>query len=251
MKPVYLRIYDIVLTVFTIAAGLCLCCACQWVYRSGSAQPYTPERIAQAFAAIRIPLSLWLMLAIGRGILQILFPTVPAVCTDVPPEMALEQQRSRVDLSLCPPELQKQVCSLREQRKKDALHGAARLLIFGGLFLLYALNPGNYDDTQIHRSVIPALVLLVLAMIFPFFFILDARKRAENTMRIEAQLLKNAPAAAKITPPSPKPRHGKGAARVIMLAAALALLLYGYFTGGTADVLTKAANICTECIGLG
>ena len=250
MKPVYLRIYDIVLTVFTIAAGLCLCCACQWVYRSGGPQPYTPERIAQAFAAIRIPLALWLMLAMGRGILQILFPADPVICTDVPPEMALEQQRSRVDLSLCPPELQKQVRSLREQRKKDALHGAARLLIFGGLFLLYALNPGNYDDTQIHRSVIPALVLLVLAMIFPFFFILDARKRAESTMRIEAQLLKNAPAAAKITS-SRKPHGGHGAVRAVILVAALALLLHGYFTGGTADVLTKAANICTECIGLG
>ena len=79
----------------------------------------------------------------------------------------------------------------------------------------------------------------------------NARKRAESTMRIEAQLLKNAPAAAKITPPPMKLRHGKGAARAILLAVALALLLHGYFTGGTADVLTKAANICTECIGLG
>ena len=35
------------------------------------------------------------------------------------------------------------------------------------------------------------------------------------------------------------------------LPMAVGLLLYGFFAGGTADVLTKAVNICTECIGLG
>ena len=248
MKPVYLRLYDIFLSVFTIAVGFCLCSACLWVHRSGG---YTAEKITLAFAAIQIPLALWLILAIGRGIWDILFPKASVLCPDVPPEMALARQQCRVDISLCPPELRKQILNLREQRKKDALHGAARLLIFGGLFLLYAMNPGNYDSVRIHRSVIPTIVLLVLAMIFPFFYIWDARKRAMASMRIEVQLLKNAPAAAKIAPPPAKPRRGKNLLRIAVLAAALTLLLYGFFTGGTADVLTKAANICTECIGLG
>lgn len=248
MKSMYLRLYDIFLSVFTVATGFCLCSACLWVHRSGG---YTAEKVALTFAAIQIPLALWLILAIGRGILQILFPKTPALCPDVPPEMALARQQCRVDLAQCSPELQKQILRLREQRKADARQGAARLLIFGGLFLLYALNPGNYDSVQIHRSVVPTIVLLVLAMIFPFFYIWDARKRAIATMRIEAQLLKNAPAAAKTTPPPEKPRRGKNLLRIAVLAAALVLLLCGFFTGGAADVLTKAANICTECIGLG
>ena len=95
------------------------------------------------------------------------------------------------------------------------------------------------------------VVVLVLAMIFPFFYIWDARKRAMATMRIETQLLKTAPAAAKIAPPPAKPRQEKNLLRSAVLAAALVLLLCGFFTGGAADVLTKAANICTECIGLG
>jgi hypothetical protein len=231
-----------------VAVGFCFCSACLWIHRSGG---YTAEKIALAFTAIRIPFALWLILAIGRGIPEILHPTKPALCPDIPPEMALAWQKNRVDLALCPPELRKQILTLREQRKKDALHGAARLVIFGGLFLLYAANPGNYDDVQIHRSVIPTVVLLVLAMIFPFFYIWDARKRAMATMRIEVQLLKKAPAAAKITPPPAKQHRGQTLLRIALLAAALTLLLYGFFTGGTADVLTKAANICTECIGLG
>lgn len=36
-----------------------------------------------------------------------------------------------------------------------------------------------------------------------------------------------------------------------VLCAALVCLVYGFLAGGTADVLTKAVNICTECVGLG
>ena len=39
--------------------------------------------------------------------------------------------------------------------------------------------------------------------------------------------------------------------RNVVLAASILLLILGICTGGTADVLTKAVNICTECVGLG
>ncbi len=39
--------------------------------------------------------------------------------------------------------------------------------------------------------------------------------------------------------------------KAILVCLAAVLILFGFFTGGTADVLTKAVNICTECVGLG
>ena len=39
--------------------------------------------------------------------------------------------------------------------------------------------------------------------------------------------------------------------RWALLAVGIVLLVYGFFAGGTEDVLTKAVNICTECVGLG
>ena len=39
--------------------------------------------------------------------------------------------------------------------------------------------------------------------------------------------------------------------RLAILFVAVFCFVYGFITGGTADVLTKAINICTECIGLG
>ncbi|MBQ8494361.1 MAG: thioredoxin [Clostridia bacterium] len=40
-------------------------------------------------------------------------------------------------------------------------------------------------------------------------------------------------------------------ARCAVLVLGIVLLVWGALENGAADVLTKAINICTECIGLG
>ncbi|MBR4539430.1 MAG: thioredoxin [Clostridia bacterium] len=37
----------------------------------------------------------------------------------------------------------------------------------------------------------------------------------------------------------------------MILAAAIVFIFLGIFNGSALDVLTKAINICSECIGLG
>ena len=39
--------------------------------------------------------------------------------------------------------------------------------------------------------------------------------------------------------------------RIAFLLIGIGILIYGFASGGTRDVMTKAVNICTECIGLG
>ena len=39
--------------------------------------------------------------------------------------------------------------------------------------------------------------------------------------------------------------------RLALLGLGIGIFVYGFFAGGTADVMTKAVNICTECVGLG
>lgn len=62
------------------------------------------------------------------------------------------------------------------------------------------------------------------------------------------------PAAAKYPAPQPvsyaKPRS-MGGIRLAIAALALIFIILGVMNGGARDVLVKAINICTECIGLG
>ena len=58
------------------------------------------------------------------------------------------------------------------------------------------------------------------------------------------------------TDPMPRPVRytdapRQGAARFILAALALLFIILGVMNGGAQDVLIKAINICTECIGLG
>ncbi len=54
------------------------------------------------------------------------------------------------------------------------------------------------------------------------------------------------------TVPVPDSRTGRiTAVRAVLAAAAIALILLGVLNGSALDVLYKAINICTECVGLG
>ena len=46
-------------------------------------------------------------------------------------------------------------------------------------------------------------------------------------------------------------RSARKAARCVCIALAVLLIGLGIVNGGLWDVLVKAVNICTECIGLG
>lgn len=49
----------------------------------------------------------------------------------------------------------------------------------------------------------------------------------------------------------PAETNGNGRLRLILYAVAAVLVIMGVMNGGMRDVLIKAINICTECIGLG
>lgn len=58
-------------------------------------------------------------------------------------------------------------------------------------------------------------------------------------------------ARPRIQKPVPQPREAPRWLRPALYIAAIALVAFGILNGGARDVLVKAVNICTECIGLG
>ena len=89
-------------------------------------------------------------------------------------------------------------------------------------------------------------------MAVPFGYGIFSAYFARASIRREIDLLKSAGANRSPTPaPANKKTNGLLLGRFAILVLAVSILLYGYLAGGTADVLTKAINICTECVGLG
>lgn len=58
------------------------------------------------------------------------------------------------------------------------------------------------------------------------------------------------PVRTKGAEPAPEPARPVPV-RLLLLAAAVLFIVLGVLNGGLWDVLVKAINICTECIGLG
>ena len=240
----------IALSISLFVAGICLMAACVGIYRSGD-KPFSREAVAAAFGPIAIPVFLCIGLILLSFLMEALVPSPAEKKNLRQTRMLLKRFQERTDLSLCDEELRRQVLSLRADRKMFDRIGWTVLVISSILFLTYGTNSGNFHSTQINDSMIRAMYWLVPCSVVPFGYGIFAAYRNLGSMKTELELLKSAPKESKIAPPKRVENQKLVYLRAAVLIIALVCLVGGFFAGGTADVLTKAVNICTECVGLG
>ena len=91
-------------------------------------------------------------------------------------------------------------------------------------------------DSGQHRRI---LIIAALVGLIAFAYIMSNREKSAGD-KSGAELYK-------------APKEGKKSDRIrgLFLGLALVLIVLGAANGGARDVLVKAINICTECIGLG
>ena len=246
------RIYSIVLCIALITAGICLMAACLNIYDSGSGS-FSREIVAQQFSTISIPVYLCLVMVILGFVLDIFLPgEKPKTLPEKNYALILDRLHAKTDLSLCEEDQRGEI--LREQKSRKCHKVVTIILLILGsvLYLSYGLNGNNFHQREITDSLIAAMAWLVPCVAVPFSYAVFCAYHSKASMLREIELLKKI--GANRTPaPEQKRSTGRGPEilRWAVLAAALAILVYGYAAGGTADVLTKAINICTECVGLG
>lgn len=269
------QIYGILLAVVTVVAGVCLMVACLGIYHSGD-KPYSREAVAAAFAPISIPVYLCLGLVAGSFLLHLFLPMEEGRLKATPDAaMRLERLYARTDVSRWEAAACRQVQQEQRLRRVHRLVTGVLAAIGTAVFLVYALDSRHFSSTDVNGSMIKAMLWLTPCALLPCvygiiaWFVCTASVRRETAI-LTAQLVARvvddktkatgekeeavkasaeaveAPSVAKRTAAFPE-----RAVRYGVLAVGLALLVYGFATGGIADVLTKAVNICTECIGLG
>lgn len=246
------RIYSIVLSTVLVIAGLCLMAACYRIYTTADGT-FSREIVAAHFGRIAFPVYLCLALVIGSFLLELFFPgTVKKVVSEKNELLILQRLQNKTDLENCDTNLQ---AAVRKERRSRKCHKAVTLLVLAAgsvIFLCYALNGNNFHQREITDSLIQAMYLLIPCMAVPFGYAVFAAYHSRASIRREISLLKQAESTRSPAPAAAVPSGKTGTIlRWVILAVAAVLLIWGYCIGGTADVLTKAINICTECVGLG
>lgn len=249
------RIFDVVLSISIILAGICLIAGCLTIYFTGE-QTYSREIVAETFSSIAIPVYICLALTIISFIWELILPTpVQKQKLQKAHAFVLERLLDKKDISQCDDELS---CSINKERKNRKLHIIIRtvlLCISSIAFLSYALNGNNFHQSEINASMIHAMWVLIPCMIIPFGYAIFTVYHNDKSLQREIELVKQVPSAdnKKVESGSSDTRSEKkeNILRYALLLVSIAILIYGFISGGTVDVLTKAINICTECIGLG
>lgn len=252
-------VYGIAVSAVSILAGICLIAACLNIYYSGVAadagQIYTRQIVAESFAKIAIPVYSCLVLVIGGMILNLVLPPEKA---KVKPEknlpLILQKLREKTDLASCDASVHTAIQKQAHLRKICIFGSSFSLTIAFALFLAYACNPSNWGSNST-PSMAAAMIVMLMWLILPFITTVLAFYTCRKSMVQEIELMRQAaaqaPKAAEKAAPKVRSNRSANIARIAILAIGILLVVLGACNEGTKDILTKAVNICTECVGLG
>ena len=242
-------VYDLILSVVIILTGLCFIAACLHIYFAG-AHVYTRQIVAEHFSVIAVPVYLCLVLVIGAFLLELALPREKKRPSPTNQQaVALKNLQKRRVLEQGEQEVIAAICTEQRIRRRNTSIGVCLLVLGSIIFLSYGCNPANFHSSQITPSMIRAMWVMLPCLAVPFAWAVYAAHHARGSIGRELELWKKLP-AGEVPPAAPKADR-TALVRGMLVAAALILIVVGFAAGGTADVLTKAINICTECVGLG
>ena len=238
------RVYGIVLSLSLLLAGICLMAGCLSIYNGGEPL-YSREQVAETFSAIAVPVCIFPVLAL----LGIFLPgnlVVKGIKRNIPAGMILGKE-----LSYCDESTLSAVKAEQRGRRIRNVYLLVLSVLCGLAFVAYALTTAHRDGVSINEYVIGCMRMMVPCLLVPFGFGIYASLWSVKSLARQWELVKKCPNLKPEEAAYRKKEYRRKAILVSLAAVSVALIVIGRATGGAADVLTKAINICTECIGLG
>ena len=258
-KKTVLLVYGILLSVLLVVSGVLLAVCCVNIYLQGD-RPFTPNAISTEFQKIQVVIYVALgALAIG-ALLKIFMPVEAKKSSgSMALSDTLKRLESRYDIKTC--DKSDRVGVSRAKRARTIVKTVAIVLcvLLSLPALIVALVPANYT-ADYNQSVINLCILIIPC--FLVCAIISASYSYVESALLKKQItaFKSLISEGKITKSDKgecsackckKERYTVISARIIIGVIALIFIVIGIANGGMADVLSKAINICTECIGLG
>ena len=206
---------------------------------------YTMEDVLARLKHISIPLFICLAIILTSIIFQI--------CCH-PQGNASQVSTSSYQLRM----LKERLSVLPEQAYREESF-RKHLCFFSGLLiallcippLAYLLNVNHFSSWDLEYVLCPMLRSIMPWLLLCFATAFFASILVKRSLAREVQLLANAPQNKVITESCTPPNTCVTLCRLLLYLIAIICVVIGVFNGGLYDVLVKAINICTECIGLG
>ncbi len=260
-------IFNIILAVFIILTGLCFMAGCIRIYFNVTFegglpvfhpdQAYSRELVADTFSKIAIPVYVTIALTLIGFVYEFISPlnTKKRKVNKDNENLAKRLARKKnIKSGDHDSETVSAIYNIRLKRTVRKWVLAGVWTVFSILFLVYAMVSKNYTD-DINGSVLNAFLILLSCIAIPCGYSVYYICATDKSFEKEVELLKKLPDAREDeleAEPEKKASRAVFIIRIAVIAAvAVALIVGGIYLGGYSDVLTKAVNICTECIGLG
>lgn len=245
-------IYSLFTGIVSFLAAICLMAACINIYFAGGDQPYTHQSVAENFQPIAPVVYGCLALVIGGFLLNALLPSEKKPGKPQKDHaFLLDVYSQKADMSACKEDLAQQIARQRKLRKLHQSICSGVLVLCAAVFLIYACDPGHYHQHQINASMIRAMWVLLPCLAIGFGYAVFVSFFCSASIQKEITLLKQLPSKKGAVSAAAKDYKSVELAQVGIFVVAAVMLILGLLDGGALDVLTKAVNICTECIGLG
>lgn len=253
--------YGIALAVLTAVVGILFISQAADIYYGG--EGYSRELVIERCTAIAAPFWIWVAAIIAGGVLWMIYPPEQKKLKRIPDAREDADRLYGMCAKSCDKEgFDQAYAAVRRERRVRGIVWIvcmALCLVCAGAGAYFAFNLKAFPEEpneailDMVKNVLPcAAAAFLLCCGATIFDAISAKKilpEVKKMLALAGRDRQTKPAgafAAIIASP-----YTLLAARIAVLAAAIALIVLGVLNGGMADVLGKAINICTECIGLG
>ena len=240
----------------TLALALLLCWQCIDLYVDGNSADnldangvhitsvYSADRVGERLRSLAVPAGAYVLLCIAALAAQA-GRTAEKEKNSITPENRLRLMKKRVAKL---PE-----AAEREEKLRCgvlATSGAA-IGVCGALCLGYLLDGANFVSWELEGVMGQMLLHVVPWVMLAFAAGCAASVVCGRSVLRECEALRGAASGGTPCGTQETCRTSIVVMRAVLLAAAIVFIVLGVMNGGVYDVLVKAINICTECIGLG
>lgn len=260
-------IYGVIFGVLSAVCAVLLIYTVWSIYLGGGEQPFTREITGERLRAISAPLWLWIALVIVGLVLWEVFPPEGKKKYGQDVRYTLYRLRKKLPVSAEGDLLADAAAVAKYDRIRRIVWGvvAAVCTVFAAAGLAYLLDFSHFSADDSNREMINAAINVLPFAVCAFALCTGAGIYDKYSAGRELPHMKRLIALGKKTEPALNAFQrayytavaaGENERTVWVVRGALAVtgivfVILGVYNGGAGDVLAKAINICTECIGLG